>query len=152
MTWPGKSGKSWTQNDKEQRKMSSGPKILVIDDDPAVLKVVRRALESAGFQVLEASNGKAALELMDEKPNLVLQDLVLKDIAGYDLVANLRARLEENPIPIIALSGYLAMPAEPWDTSAGFDAFLVKPLMPSELVETVKTWLSKFKAEEPSQD
>ena len=118
-------------------------KILVVDDDPQVSKVIRKALESAGYQVLEAANGKAAVELMEQKPDLVLQDLVLPDITGYDLVVKLRTRSEERPIPILALSGYMAMPEEPWDTSAGFDTLVVKPVSPSELVATVKSWLQR---------
>jgi CheY-like chemotaxis protein len=121
----------------------SGPKILIVDDDPSVLKVLRRALEAAGFQVLEALDGKSAVELMSRGPDLILQDLILPDITGYDLVSKLRARCGEKPVPILALSGFLPMPEEPWDTSSGFDALLEKPVSPSKLVETVKTWLEK---------
>jgi CheY-like chemotaxis protein len=115
----------------------------VVDDDPAVLKVLKRALESAGFEVLEAGDGKTAVALMEEKPDLVIQDLILKDITGYDLVSRLRARTEGRKVPFLALSGYMAMPETPWDTSAGFDALLVKPIKSGELVETVRQWLEK---------
>lgn len=119
------------------------PKILVVDDDPAVRKVMRKGLEMGGFQVLEAQNGKEAVEKLVENPDLILQDLILPDITGYDLVAKLRARLQDRPIPILALSGYMEQPDAPWDTSAGFDALLVKPIGPSELVKIVKQWLAK---------
>jgi len=118
-------------------------KILIVDDDPAVRKVMRRALEGAGHQVLEAGDGKTAVALMAEGPDLVLQDLILPDITGYDLVSKLRVRTVGKPIPILALSGFLAQPDEPWDTSGGFDALLVKPIGPSELVKVVKDWLEK---------
>jgi CheY-like chemotaxis protein len=125
-------------------KQKVGPfKILIVDDDAGVVKVMRRALETAGYRVLEALDGKSAVELMAQSPDLILQDLVLPDIAGYDLVVKLRARTDGKSIPILALSGFLAMPEDPWDTSAGFDALLVKPLSPSKLVEAVKTWLEK---------
>ena len=117
----------------------------MVDDDPAVLKVLKRALESAGFQVLEAGDGKTAVARMEEKPDLVIQDLILKDITGYDLVSKLRARAQDTKVPFLALSGYMAMPDTPWDTSAGFDALLVKPIKPGELVETVRQWLEKRK-------
>ncbi|HUO56949.1 MAG TPA: response regulator [bacterium] len=132
-----------------ESRRNTGPKILVVDDDPQVAKVIRKALESAGYQVLEAAHGKAAVELMAQKPDLVLQDLVLPDITGYDLVAKLRFRTQEKPIPFLALSGYMAMPEEPWDTGHGFDALVVKPVSPSELVKTVKTWLEKGHSGKP---
>ena len=118
-------------------------KILLVDDDPAVRKVMRKGLEMGGFLVMEAADGKAAVEKMAEGPDLVLQDLILPDITGYDLVAKLRARSQEKPIPILALSGFMEQPDGPWDTSAGFDALLVKPIGPSELVKIVKEWLEK---------
>lgn len=127
----------------ETEKNKDPLKILVVDDDPAIRKVFRRALEMAGYQVLEAGDGKSAVALMAEGPDLVLQDLILPDITGYDLVVKLRARSEEKPVPILALSGFLAQPDEPWDTSAGFDALLVKPIGPSDLVKVVKEWLEK---------
>lgn len=130
-----------TENEKTEHPF----KILVVDDDPAVRKVTRRALEGAGYLVLEAGDGKSAVALMAEGPDLVLQDLILPDITGYDLVSKLRTHSEEKPIPILALSGFLAQPDEPWDTSAGFDALLVKPISPSELVKAVRDWLGKRK-------
>jgi two-component system, OmpR family, KDP operon response regulator KdpE len=121
----------------------NGLKILVVDDDPAVLKVIRKSLEDVGYQVLEARDGKTALELLAHGPVMVLQDLILPDIAGYDLVAKLRARTQEKPISILALSGYLETPEAPWDTSAGFDGFLHKPFTPAKLVEAVKALLGQ---------
>jgi len=127
--------------DNENKTQSS--KILLVDDDPAVRKVMRKGLEMGGFQVLEAGDGKTAIEMMAQGPDLVLQDLILPDITGYDLVAKLRARSQERPIPMLALSGFMEQPEGPWDTSDGFDALLVKPVGPSELVKIVKEWLDK---------
>ncbi len=135
--------KSNTETTGSSHSKGLPPRILVVDDDPAVLKVLKRALESAGFEVLEAGDGKTAVALMEEKPDLVIQDLILKDITGYDLVSRLRARAEGRKVPFLALSGYMAMPETPLDTSAGFDALLVKPVKPGELVETVRQWLEK---------
>ncbi|HTC21118.1 MAG TPA: response regulator, partial [bacterium] len=91
--------------------------ILVVEDDPSILKVLRRILETEGYRVLGAGNGKDAVALMTEKPDLVLQDLVLPDITGYDLVSKLRAHSEDASLPILALSGYMEKPDGPWDTS-----------------------------------
>jgi CheY-like chemotaxis protein len=116
-------------------------KILLVDDNAPFRTITRKILEKAGYVVFEAANGGTAVLLMKEQPDLVLQDLILPDIAGYDLVVKLRA-LSENPeLPILAFSGFLAKPDQPWDTSAGFNALLVKPVPTEELLEAVKIHL-----------
>ncbi len=117
-------------------------KILVVEDNPSVLKVLKKTLDLAGYQVLEAADGKSAVERMAENPDLVIQDLILPDISGYDLVSKLKARSEKEKLPVLALSGFLARPNEAWDTSAGFDALLVKPVGNTELLQAVKAHLS----------
>ena len=67
--------------------MSSAPlKVLVIDDEPPIRKLLRMGLETQGYQILDASNGKTALELMSEKPDLVILDLGLPDMQGLELL------------------------------------------------------------------
>lgn len=122
-------------------------KILLVEDNPAIVKIMRKTLEAAGYQVLDAPDGRTAVALMAEKPDLILQDLILPDISGYDLVGKLRARSEDEKLPVLALSGFLARPEGPWDTSAGFDALLVKPVSNVELLETVRTFLSRGKTQ-----
>ena len=114
-------------------------RILLVDDDAAIRKIIRKILETAGFEVLEAPNGETAILLMREKPDLVLQDLILPDITGYDLVQKLRA-VSENPlVPILALSGFLEKPDSPWDTSGGFNGLLVKPVPAAVLLDAIMT-------------
>jgi CheY-like chemotaxis protein len=128
---------------------TTSPKtILIVEDDVSILKVLRRILETEGYRVLGAGNGKDAVALMAEKPDLVLQDLVLPDITGYDLVSKLRAHSEDATLPILALSGYLEKPDAPWDTSVGFDALLVKPIPAPELIAAVKDHLARSSAKE----
>lgn len=119
----------------------SPKRILIVDDNAAIRKITRKILESSGYEVLEASNGETAVILMKEKPDLVLQDLILPDITGYDLVHKLRA-LSENPdLPILAFSSFLERQDLPWDTSSGFNALLTKPAQTAELLEALKTYL-----------
>jgi CheY-like chemotaxis protein len=116
-------------------------KILIVDDNAALRRVTRKILEKGGYEVLEAPNGATAVVLMREKPDLILQDLILPDIAGYDLVDKLRA-ISENPLlPILAFSGFLEKSDSPWDPSSGFNALLVKPIQSAELLEAVKKYL-----------
>ena len=75
--------------------MSAAPiKVLVIDDEPPIRKLLRMGLTTQGYEVLEASNGKTSLELMAKKPDLIILDLGLPDIAGHELLRMIRARDE----------------------------------------------------------
>ena len=83
--------------------MTGSPiRILVIDDEPPIRKLLRTGLGTQGYDVLEAPNGKAALELIGERTDLIILDLGLPDVAGLELLGLLRARAEA--VPIIVLS------------------------------------------------
>ena len=121
-------------------EMNESPqKILIVDDNAELRRITRKILEKAGYVVLEAPNGATAVTLMSEKPDLILQDLILPDISGYDLVDKLRA-ISENPLlPVLAFTGFLEKPDAPWDTSAGFNALLTKPVQADQLLEAVRS-------------
>ena len=79
------------------RRMSAAPlKVLVIDDEPPIRKLLRMGLETQGYQTMDASNAKAALELMSDKPDLVILDLGLPDMQGLELLAP-NSRSERGP-------------------------------------------------------
>ena len=113
-----------------------------MDDNSPLRHITRKILEKAGYVVLEAPDGAAAALLMKEQPDMVLLDLILPDITGYDLVYKLRAIFVNPLLPVLAFTGFLEKPDVPWDTSAGFNALLVKPVQPDELLKTVKTHLA----------
>ncbi len=115
--------------------------ILIVDDNSALRKITRKILEKEGYDVLEAPDGATALALMREKPLLVLQDLVLPDITGYDLVHKLRAAAENPLLPVLAFTSFLEKQDRPWDPSSGFNALLAKPVQAVELLEAVKKHL-----------
>ena len=118
-------------------------KILVIEDNPISRKMVRVALEAEGYAILEAADGKNALKLMaDEKPDLVLQDLSLPDIDGFDLVLQLRALPSGAEIPILALTGLVAKADELRLAEAPFTDYLFKLVEPSHLISTVRIHLA----------
>jgi two-component system KDP operon response regulator KdpE len=86
--------------------MSAGSlKILVVDDEPPIRKLLRMGLTSQGYQVLEAPNGKAALELLAKKPDLVILDLGLPDIDGLELLRRIRHRQENLPVVVLSSRG-----------------------------------------------
>jgi len=75
--------------------MSAPPlKVLVVDDEPPIRKLLRMGLETQGYQTIDASNAKAALELMSDKPDLVILDLGLPDMQGLELLRQIRATVK----------------------------------------------------------
>ncbi len=120
----------------------NGRKVLVVEDNPIAQKMVRVALENEGYVVLLASEGRSALELMSrESPDLVLQDLVLPDMDGFELVARLRALPGGDAIPILALSGFLSKMEQARSQQVGFADYLFKPVEPSRLLQIVRAYL-----------
>jgi len=116
--------------------------VLVIEDNLIALKMMRIALDSGGYRVLEATNGRAALGLMDrEPPDLIFQDLNLPDIDGLELVQRLREHPRGADVPIIAISGSLPKIEHIQTYPAGFTDFLFKPVAPSQLLRVVEAHL-----------
>jgi two-component system KDP operon response regulator KdpE len=106
-------------------------KILVVDDEPPIRKLLRMGLTSQGYEVLEAPNGKVALELLDKKPALVILDLGLPDIDGHDLLCRIRHRQESMPIVVLSSRGDEAGKVESLDLGA--DDYVTKPFSMDEL-------------------
>jgi CheY-like chemotaxis protein/signal transduction histidine kinase len=116
--------------------------VLVVEDNPAALKLFRLALESEGYSVLSAFDARTALEQAAASlPDLVLQDLVLPDMDGLTLLRALRSLPNGKSIPIVAISGFKTLLDQAKDEPHGFDATLIKPVQPSTLVELVSNYL-----------
>ncbi len=116
--------------------------ILVVEDNPITVKMARLTLKSAGYTVLEAPDGRTALELMaNHAPALVLQDLLLPDMDGLDLLKQLRALPGGAEVPILAFSGFQPKLDDARASSANFTDFLIKPVEPSRLLRTIQSYL-----------
>jgi two-component system, OmpR family, KDP operon response regulator KdpE len=77
--------------------MSAAPlKVLVVDDEPQIRKLLRMGLSTQGYEILDAENGKTALDLLAKKPDLVILDLGLPDIQGLELLRMIRANRERS--------------------------------------------------------
>ena len=121
-------------------------KVLVVEDNPISRKLTRVALEADGFIVSEAHDGQSALASVSrDLPDLVLQDILLPDINGFDLVAQLHRVPGAEKLPILALTGLIAKGDEAKLPHANFADYLFKPVEPSFLISTVRAHLAASK-------
>ena len=120
--------------------MSAAPlKILVIDDEPPIRKLLRMGLSAHGYEVLDAPNGKIALELLAKKPDLVILDLGLPDIDGLELLRRIRHRQESLPIVVLSSRGDEAGKVAALDLGA--DEYVTKPFGMDELLARIRAAL-----------
>jgi two-component system, OmpR family, KDP operon response regulator KdpE len=114
-------------------------KILVIDDEPPIRKLLRMGLASQGYDVLDAPSGKAALELLADGPDLVILDLGLPDVDGLELLRTLRQRHESLPIVVLSSRGDEAGKVAALDLGA--DDYVTKPFGMDELFARIRAAL-----------
>src|SRR5499427_6823219 len=121
--------------------MSAPPlRVLVIDDEPPIRKLLHVGLSAQGYQTVEASSGKMALELLGEQPpNLIILDLGLPDMQGHDLLRTMRARNESIPIIVLSSRGDEAGKVQALDFGA--DDYVTKPFGMDELVARMRAAL-----------
>ena len=120
--------------------MSATPlRVLVIDDEPPIRKLLRMGLTAQGYQTLEASSGKAAIELLGETPDLVILDLGLPDTQGLELLRTIRARNESLPIVVLSSRGDEAGKVQALDLGA--DDYVTKPFGMDELLARMRAAL-----------
>lgn len=120
--------------------MSATPlRVLVVDDEPPIRKLLRMGLTAQGYQTLEASNGKAALELLGQAPDLIILDLGLPDAQGLDLLRTIRARNESVPIVVLSSRGDEAGKVQALDLGA--DDYVTKPFGMDELLARMRAAL-----------
>ena len=120
--------------------MTAAPlKVLVIDDEPPIRKLLRMGLSTQGYQVLEASNGKNALGMLGEHPDLIILDLGLPDMDGHELLGNLRSRAEAVPIVVLSSRGDEAGKVRALDLGA--DDYVTKPFGMEELLARIRAAL-----------
>ncbi|MCL5269196.1 MAG: response regulator [bacterium] len=102
--------------------------ILAVDDEPDVLLIVKTALESEGYQVVTASNGPDALALAVEMtPDLILLDVMMPGMSGFEVLRNLKAGDATGTIPVIMLTGVSERSMIQEALSSGTDYYIVKP-------------------------
>lgn len=114
--------------------------ILIVDDDKDTRTIIRTILAAKGYHTLEASNGPEALTLLEDiTPSLILLDIMMPEMSGYDVVTRLKMHPDTQSIPIILLSAK----AENEDILAGYndysvEYYITKPFTPRDLINGVQ--------------
>ena len=122
------------------------PLILVVDDYQDAREMYAEYLQFSGFRVAEARNGNEAVEqALALKPDLILMDLSLPGMDGWEATRRLKADETTKHIPIVALTGHALAGASEGAKKAGCDSFVTKPCLPDDLVVEVRRMLSTAK-------
>lgn len=125
----------------EQKKAERDTLILVIDDDPNARLAMRFILEDEGYRVLFAENGEKALPLAQrEQPNLILMDIMMPDLDGYQVARMLKSQKLLKNVPLIALTARAMKGDREKATAAGCDDYLTKPFETKEILEMIEKW------------
>ncbi|WP_315721548.1 MULTISPECIES: response regulator transcription factor [unclassified Bradyrhizobium] len=120
--------------------MTGAPiKVLAIDDEPPIRKLLRMGLATQGYEILEAPSGKVALEKLAEGPALIILDLGLPDIDGHELLRTIRARNDSIPIVVLSSRGDEAGKVKALDLGA--DDYVTKPFGMDELLARLRAAL-----------
>ena len=124
----------------------NGPLILVVDDYQDAREMYAEYLQFSGFRVAEARNGNEAVEqAFALKPDLILMDLSLPGMDGWEATRRLKADETTRRIPIVALTGHALAGASEGARRAGCDSFVTKPCLPDDLVIEVRRMLGAAK-------
>jgi len=122
----------------------SKARILYIEDDPGNRMLVRRILEAEGFSIMEATDGPAGLEIAAQmQPDLILLDINLPEIDGYDLAKRFRDTPGLQQVPILAITANVMKGDRERTLEAGCDGYIQKPIDVDQLPEQIKTALQK---------
>ena len=121
-----------------------GEVVLLVEDEPDVLKMTARVLRDGGYEVLEAENGRAALELLEEyrkRCDLLVTDVAMPQIDGIELAARLRRTHPH--LPVVFTSGHVGDESLHSGLLGPESAFLLKPFPPDALIASVRSLLDK---------
>ena len=125
----------------------SGSRILVVEDNPLNLKLVRDVLGASGYDVVSAASGEEALRIAAEQPpDLVLMDLQLPGIDGTETMRRLRRGPLSPDVPVVAVTAFAMVGDHAEARRAGFDGYLEKPISVHTLLEQVEDSLTAERA------
>jgi len=118
--------------------------ILVADDDPDILSIVSMSLETQGYTVYKATNGREAVDLAREHhPDLILMDMMMPVVSGYEAVGELKADATTKEIIIVGLSAKAMATDMERATDVGIDGYITKPFRIAQILSVVESYLVK---------
>ena len=119
---------------------STGPLVLIVDDDERLRQYVRANLELEGYTVREAASAESGLEALEEQaPDLILLDVMMPEVDGWEMLRRVRERHGVDAMPVIMFSGQVDSPGEA--AVQGAQGFIGKPFDPQQLIESTKQLL-----------
>lgn len=123
--------------------MSGKLRILLVDDEPSIVKMVGKRLEVEGFEVLLAMDGQVGLTMAQaEKPDLIILDLMLPTLNGYEVCTMLKQDTRHQQIPIVIFTAKTQEKDEKMAVGCGANGFVRKPFRAQELIEKVRALLA----------
>ncbi len=130
--------------------MSKG-KILVVDDEIYIVHILDFSLGMEGYEVITALDGEAALEKVKiEKPDLIVLDIMMPKLDGYEVCKTIKANADTQNIPVILLSAKGRNADQKMGFDVGADDYITKPFSPRKLVERINQLLGQAISEKPS--
>ncbi len=136
-----------------QQAPAAGERVLVVDDEPDIVALVAYHLAKAGFRVSTAASGSQALDQAKrDRPSLVVLDLMLPGLSGFDVLEAMRRNDETRSIAVLMLTARRDEPDRIRGLSLGADDYLTMPFSPAELVLRVKAILRRTGAQSPQDE
>ena len=119
-------------------------RILVVEDQEDNRRIMRDLLASAGYELIEAADGEAGVRLAEaERPDLILMDIQLPVLDGYEATRRIKQNPELRAIPIVVVTSYALSGDDVKAMQAGSDAYVAKPFSPRELLATIRKFLAE---------
>ncbi len=124
--------------------MAEKLRILLVDDEPNILKIISKRLSSEGYEVLAAVDGEEALhKARTQKPDLIILDVMLPKLSGYQVCVQLKRDVQYQKIPIIMLTALAQDTDEEFGYEMGTDVYMRKPFRAQALLDKIKELLTK---------
>jgi DNA-binding response OmpR family regulator len=131
-------------NPEPNRKQLMGARILIVDDQAIMLRLIGIPLEAEGYTLATAMTGAEALmKIQSDPPDLVILDVMLPDASGIDILQRIRQQLKMVDLPVIILSGQTELEAKIKGLEAGADEYVTKPVDPKEMSARVRGLLAR---------
>ena len=124
--------------------MSDKRRILIVDDEPGIVKMVSKRLEIEGYEVSSAKDGEEALEMLaGQNPELVILDLMLPKMNGYEVCEKIKSDEHHADVPVILFTAMAQQQDKKHGFECGAEAYVCKPFTTQELLDKIKELLSK---------